>query len=692
MPFAILGESEFTRCAVRHRIPQKVIEHWDQDALPVGPFDHYRSTTTVRPVGWYKVWSANQGATVRHPPLRQLVTALVGCALTTTASALPADSATAGGSTDANQIGADAFRRVCAECHEHAVARAPPVANLRFMSSGTIYRALSSGAMKLQAQNLSDEQKRAVAEYLAGRKVGASSGTGTPLCPAAVAKFDYGEPPPFQSWGLTVENTRFIPADVSRLSGQNVGTLRLKWAMSFADALRVRSQPSLAAGALFVGSQDGTVYALDRETGCARWTFTASAEVRTGIVVSPWKAGDRNAQPLVYFGDLVGNVYALNAVTGLLVWKDHADVHPSATLTATPVLYQGQLYVPVSSLEEASNDPHYTCCTFRGSLIAYDARTGKRAWQTFMADPSNAQGVNSAGAERMGPSGAAIWGSPSIDERRRQIYLATGDNYSDPPTKTSDAVMALDLQTGKIKWMYQALAGDVWNLSCVSKVKALCPSHAGPDYDFAAATILTTAGGRDVVLAGQKSGWVFAIDPASGHLLWKTRVGRGGVEGGVHFGMAVDGERLFVPINDMTDVVYGVTYPEPARPGVYALDVSSGRIVWQHPTDGRMCKGRPLCTGGISAAVATTAGLVLTGSIDGWLRFYDATSGQEIWRYDTTQSVRTVGGGTTTGGSIAGAVSPIAYHGMVIAVSGYDFSGKMAGNVLLVFETANAVP
>jgi polyvinyl alcohol dehydrogenase (cytochrome) len=154
--------------------------------------------------------------------------------------------------------------------------------------------------------------------------------------------------------------------------------------------------------------------------------------------------------------------------------------------------------------------------------------------------------------------------------------------------------------------------------------------------------------------------------------------------------MAAAGDRLFVPINDMTDAVYGVTYPEPAKPGVYALDIGSGRTVWGQPNDGAVCKGRTFCSGGFSAAVAVSGDMVLTGSIDGWLRFHDAATGRLLWQYDTTQPVKTVGGGQTTGGSIAGGTSPIAYRGMVIATSGYDFSGKMAGNVLMVFDTGGA--
>ena len=619
-------------------------------------------------------------------PVYRFVAAVALWSLTAACQALPADSPAA--RKDTNQRGGEVFNAVCADCHVKAAVRAPPLAMLHFMSAGAIYGALTTGAMKVQAAKLSDADKRAVAEYLSGKAVAGHEGTGAPPCGPTV-KFDFAQPPVFAGWGIDIHNTRNMDTATSGLTRENLATLKVRWAISFPDSLRVRSQPALAGGSIFVGSQGGTVYSLDRESGCARWTFKAPAEVRTGLVVSPWTSGDRSAKPLVYFGDLVGNLYALDATNGRVVWKDHTDPHASVTLTATPALYKDRLYVPVSSLEEATNDPHYECCTFRGSVIAYDARSGKRFWQTFMTDPPRPQGVNAAGARRLGPSGVALWDSPAIDERRNQLYVATGDNYSDPHTKTSDSVVALDLATGSIKWSWQALAGDVWNVGCVSEDKTLCPDKPGPDYDFGAAPILATSSRqRQFVLAGQKSGWVYAVDPDRGELVWKQRVGRGGIEGGVHFGMAVAGDSLFVPINDMTDVVYGVTYPEPARPGVYALDITTGRTLWSQPNDGSLCNGRTFCTGGYSAAAAVTGDMVLTGSIDGWLRFTDAATGKVLWKYDTTQKVKTVGGGETTGGSMAGATSPLAYHGMLIVESGYDFSGKMPGNLMLVFDSA----
>ena len=208
-----------------------------------------------------------------------------------------------------------------------------------------------------------------------------------PFCTWCCRTAGFESPAGFSGLGASrLANTRFVDSKTAGIDANSVSKLKLKWALGFESANRVRSQPALGGGAIFIGSQDGHVYALDRDTGCARWKYQASAEVRTGIVLSNWTAGDAAAKPQVHFGDLVGNVYALDAATGAQMWKIKADSHPSTTLTATPVLYNGKLYVPVSSLEEGAAGENYDCCTFRGSIIAYEARSGTRLWQTFVVD------------------------------------------------------------------------------------------------------------------------------------------------------------------------------------------------------------------------------------------------------------------------------------------------------------------
>ena len=583
-----------------------------------------------------------------------------------------------------NPRGAEIYRTTCAVCHEAGVPRAPTPFILGLMPPAAIYRALTQGVMQPQAQDLSDEDRRAVAEHLAGRKFGEPGALEPPVCKGAAASFDFGEPPATHAWGLEPANTRYIPSDQAGIGPRDLAHLRLKWAVGFEGAMRARSQPVLAGGAIYVGSEDGRVFALDRSSGCQRWAFQAAAEVRTGIVISPWKAGDRSAKPIIYFGDLSGTAYAVDAHTGELVWRERTDVHPSTTLTAASALHDGRLYVPVSSLEEAAADGTYECCTFRGSIIAYDARTGERVWQTYFADEPQPRGKSPNGFTIWAPSGVALWNTPAIDARRGVLYTATGDNYSAPTTAMSDAVVAVDLATGRIKWVYQALAGDAWNASCVLPDRGNCPEEEGPDYDFGAAAILaTSANGRDYVLAGQKSGWVYALDPDEGKLVWKTKVGRGGIMAGVYFGMASQGDRVYVPISDPPD---NRTYEDPAKPGLYALDLKTGQFLWKAPNDKSACADLgPECSPGIAAAITATDDLVFTGASDGWIRVYDASTGRVLWQYDTLQEVTTVGGGRAKGGSMGGGAGPVVQDGLLIMPSGYGFSGRMPGNVMLVF-------
>jgi polyvinyl alcohol dehydrogenase (cytochrome) len=581
-------------------------------------------------------------------------------------------------------LGAQVYRDGCAACHNAGVGRAPQRFILQDMTPNAIHNALTQGAMRPQAAPLSAEQKVAVSEYLSGRKLGSGmASTSLNMCTGAAGRLDLSEPPTFTGWGLDMASTHSIPSAISGLGTGNAPRLKLKWAFAFPDSQRARSQPALAGGAILVGNHNGAVYALDRETGCLRWAFPAQAEVRTGIVVSPWASGDRAARPLVFFGDVAGNAYAVSLLDGKLAWRIKADPHPATVLTGTPTLHAGTLYVPVSSIEEAfATSPAYSCCNFRGSVLALDARTGRQKWRTWLVGPPVRQGPSKEGLDKLGPSGVAVWNSPAIDVRRGQLYVATGDNYSLPATGLSDSIVALDLRTGRIRWHYQATANDAWNVACFTKSSDSCPDEAAPDFDFGAGAVL--AGGLDgkqYVLAGQKSGAVYALDPASGRLVWKKRIGHGSASGGIHFGMAAEGGRLFVPISDRLAMDRD---PFPLRPGLYALDVASGETLWE-ARDLTDCGGSPRCLAGYAGSVTATGGVVLAGADDGHLRIFQAATGGLLWEDQTARIFTTVNGVPGKGGSISGGVAPIVYKGNVIVPSGYGYASKLPGNVLLVY-------
>ncbi len=587
-------------------------------------------------------------------------------------------------SADETPSGQALFETHCLTCHGGAVSKAPEITLLNIMSASSVLRAMESGVMQEQSAKLSSSEKQRVAEYLTGQRLGDAMATRLPpACAGEAAEFDRSALPSVQGWGVDLGNSRKFGQAQTTLTLADLPQLELKWAFAYPDAVRARSQPAVAGGSVFVGSQNGSVFALDADTGCLRWQFTTVAEVRTGIVVAPWNAGE---QARLFFGDLVGNVYAVDAQTGELLWKDRPDPHPSLTLTAAPAYHDGRLYVPLSALEvTAAADPNYACCTFRGGVAAYDAATGKQLWIGRTLDgESKVVGHNAVGTPRIAPSGAPVWNTPAIDVERKVLYVGTGENYSSPANETSDAILALSLEDGRIVWHQQMTPGDAWNMGCETQEKVNCPPENGPDYDFGAAVVIATnQAGKDILLAGQKSGHVHALDPdAGGKLLWQQKLGRGGIQGGVHFGMALDGDTLYVPMSDFDG---GPRWPGVARPGMFAVDITTGKQHWYTPaTD--VCAGRDLCQPGLSAAASAIPGGVVSGAMDGHLRAYDGKTGQVIWDYDTARTYDTVSGVEATGGSLGGASGPVFAGDRLFVNTGYGIYFHMPGNVLLAFE------
>lgn len=579
------------------------------------------------------------------------------------------------------------FNQYCANCHLGQVAKAPHKMFLQMMAPDAIYAALDVGIMRSHAEKLSREQKQQVATYLGGDHP--VSTARAPSCSGSAAKFDGARAPTASGWGITPENTRHIEGADARLTVADLPQLELKWAFAFPNAQRARSQPAVAYGAVYVGSQDGTVYALDAETGCVRWTFRAPAEVRTAVVVAPPSAHGAGAgSPLVYFGDLLARVHAVDAYTGEQRWSYKADDHPNATITGAPALHEGTLYVPVSSLEVTSAaDPAYECCSFRGAVLALDARSGQPRWKAYTIPTAPREvGRTRVGTRILAPSGAPVWNSPAIDTQRGLLYVGTGENYSSPANDTSDALLAFRLRDGAMVWHAQKTANDAWNVACMLPDNPNCPPENGPDVDFGSSVIvLRDAQQGDLLLAGQKSGMVYGVDPEQrGRIVWSSRVGRGGIQGGVHFGMATDGERLYVPISDMLDEHDGRAHKEPSRAGIYAIEPRTGKPLWSAPADD-VCTGRQFCDSGISAAITSIPGAVLAGHMDGRLRAYDAASGKVVWEVDTTREWKTVSGEIARGGSFGGGAGPMVVDGKLFAVSGYGLYFHMPGNVLLVF-------
>lgn len=579
------------------------------------------------------------------------------------------------------------YRAICAKCHDGGVPRAPQFVELQLLGPQAILIALDSGVMRTQGSSLSERERRALAEYIGGAALPTPENQKLKRCDAAHSRFDVDDPPPLAGWGMTLEGSRYIDAAEADLSPHDVPHLRLKWAFAFPGATRARSQPTEGGGALYVGSQDGTVYALDFATGCVRWTFKADAEVRVSPTLEPWKRGDREANPKLWFGDFNGNAYALDARTGRLIWKRRVDSHPMLTITGSPRYYAGRLYVPMSSNEWASAaDPSYPCCTFRGGVAALDAATGRIVWRSYtIPEAPRATGMrNPTGAPRYAPAGAPVWNSPTIDVKRQRLYVGDGESYTSPAAPQSDSVIAYDLKTGRMIWWYQSIKHDAWNMACFIGGGPNCPVENGPDLDIGAPPILyRLPTGKDILLVGEKSADIFALNPDNGKLIWRVKYGRGGFAGGVHWGMAASPSVLYAPNADTTFL--GTEKGTP-RPGLFALSPETGAIKWFAKAPDACKQGtKPECDPGYSAPPTAIPGVVFQPSFDGWLRAYRESDGRLIWSFDTARTFESVSGVRAHGGSIESAGAIVA-HGRVAIDSGYLFGGRMGGNVLLVFS------
>jgi polyvinyl alcohol dehydrogenase (cytochrome) len=378
----------------------------------------------------------------------------------------------------------------------------------------------------------------------------------------------------------------------------------------------------------------------------------------------------------------------VNALTGALIWKTKVEEHAAARITGAPTLHSGVLYVPVSSLEEASgSQASYECCTFRGSVAALDAVTGRPVWQAYtIPEVPQPTGKNARGTQLFGPSGAAVWSAPTIDPKRGAIYVATSNSYSNPPAATSDAILAFDLVTGKLLWKQQATPKDAYVVACYSADKTNCPEDHGPDHDFGQSPILVTLrDGKRVLVVAQKSGVVHALDPDDGgKILWQTRIGKGGPLGGSEWGSAADQDRIYVANSDVRFLRDGTMRLDSAQGGgLFGLDLASGKIAMEVPPV--PCGDRPKCSPALSAAVSLIPGVVFSGSVSGFLRAYAAIDGKLLWEFDTARDYKAVNGVPAHGGAIDGP-GPVIAGGMVYSNSGYGQWSGVAGNVLLAFE------
>jgi polyvinyl alcohol dehydrogenase (cytochrome) len=591
------------------------------------------------------------------------------------------------------------FRKACAACHVGLVqmgpmaginpmggagaTHAPPREFLHTFPPEAVLNALTNGKMQAQGAALTPAERRAVAEYVTGRPLGAK-----PLdpgieagksCPASPPMSDPERGPGWNGWGNGVTNTRFQTRERGGLTAADLPRLELKWAFGFANVVTLRTQPAVAGGRLFVASENGQVHALDPRSGCTYWTYKARAGVATALSVSRYRAAAGPTRYAVYFADRKANAYAVDAENGHEIWVQNVERHPSASITGAPTVYAGRVFVSVQGLSEEGRGAlgDYACCTFRGSVSALDASTGKQLWKTYTVDESRPLAKSKDGVQMYGPAGGGIWSAPTVDASRRLVYVATGNGYAGPPQPTTNAILALDMGTGAVRWVRQVLAADIWIMGCNAHNgpdKPACPETLGPDFDFSASPALTHAGSRDLIVLPQKSGLAFALDPSDGRIVWRYRFGKGSGFGG-QWGTAIEGGTAYFGAADLLT---------PTPGGVHAVKLADGSRRWSMPPPKPLCAGSLGCTVGQGTALTAIPGAVLSGAMDAGVRAYSTDDGSILWTYDCNRDFQTVNGVPAHGGGIDGP-GPIVAGGMLYVTSGAGGLMGKPGNVLIAF-------
>ena len=502
----------------------------------------------------------------------------------------------------------------------------------------------------------------------------------------------------WNGWGRGLDNTRYQPEPAIRAS--DVAKLAVKWAYGYQSGTEF-GQPTIVDERLFVTSSTGRVYSLDAKTGCTYWTYDAAAGSRTTITIGELAHTRVAALPrrlkrtlahldvikapsAAFFGDDTGAVYALDAQKGTLLWKTQADTHPLARIVGAPTLYNDHLYVAVSSTEDAAaGNPSYSCCSFRGSVVALDIASGRILWKSYtvLQEPQPTR-KNSAGVQEFGPAGAAIASSPTVDDKRHVLYVATGGSATGVEQSLTDAIVAFDLADGKLRWVKQLVRPDA--------------GTAGSGF-WSSPVLRTLATGNQVLLVGQKSGVVYGLDPDyGGEILWQTKIGDSGAgpaggfaggasgiasavgppgvpgsAGGVAWGSAADHRNLYVAVSGL------LAQPANAKGSLTALDMTTGLARWHTAAPQPACGwGEHNCAHAQAQAVTVMPGSAFSGSMDGHLRAYSTIDGKIMWDFDTAKDFQTKNGIKASGGPLD--------HGGATIVNGMVYLNS--GNTLLAFS------
>ena len=584
----------------------------------------------------------------------------------------------------ATPIGQPLFAARCASCHEPATGRTPDREQLRARSAEAVLDAVTDGPMRAYAEGLNPQQMRALSVFVANKAFSPpNQQIADNMC--ATHPAIRMTPSSWNGWMNGVPGNRYQPNPGFRAA--DAPKLKVKWAFALPTA--AYGQPTVIGDHLFLTTISGAIYALDAKTGCVHWRATSPVGARTTLIVER-RPGASPSGWVAYYGDSRGSgaegiakYHAIDAQSGQALWSVEVERHPFARLTGSPVIVGDHMYIPTSSFEEGGGVRPEGCCTFAGAMVKLDLKTHRVVWKTKVMDPRPTR-RNMAGGQMYGPAGGAMWMAPVVDLKRKALYVGTGDSYTEAPTDRADAIVAFDMETGAIKWTTQTTANDNFMTGCPRGPS--CPlGQLGPDHDFGASPVLVSAGGKDILLIGQKSSQVHAVDPDTGRLLWQKTLGVGSALGGIEWGMASDGRLAFAANSDQLAGARG-------RPALVALNPANGETVWRVDTPKVECHlvATTQCRNTQSAAVSAMPGLVFSGSTDGRLRAYQSADGKIVWDFDTTaQTYTTVNGVKNQPGGNIDTVGPTIAGGMIYAISGYVGPGVTGGNpvnVLLAFS------
>ncbi|MBL8773576.1 MAG: PQQ-binding-like beta-propeller repeat protein [Phenylobacterium sp.] len=593
------------------------------------------------------------------------------------------------------------YRLKCASCHDNPEAtRSPAKAALEGMSVQTLEFAMSQGKMKAMAEGLSPEERGQLINYLTGRsQASVETWSQAMACPGR--NVDLKGAPTVTTFGFDARQTRTLSARQTGLSRASLSRLDLAWAIGFPETTMIRAQPAVVGDMVFLPvAESSAMYAFDVSDPakpCVKWVYRApGAPLRTSAAYGVLADG----VPVLAFAGLDTTVHVVDARTGKALWTKHVGSYAYSMTTGTPRVLKDRIIVPVSQFEimVAANNS-VACCTNHGYVLSLDPKTGAQQWRYDTMPDAQPVRDRGDGKPLLGPSGAPIWNSPVVDEKRGLIFFGTGESNSPPAHRNTDALIAIRLKDGTEAWSHQATADDIFNVGCglsppagrLNCVKA--PETVYRDVDFGASFMsVKLRSGRELVLAGQKSGTVWALDPDTGKVVWRTDIGTGAPNGGIHWGIAFLDDTVIVPVAAVgRQLPGGPPIDAKLTPGLYGVDANTGAIRWQYSVGpdcaGERGKKAPRCERlyGFSGAPTVIDGVAIQGSLDGRLFAIDTRTGKALWSYDTLRDFPTLNGVPGKGGSID-AASIVGVNGLVLVGSGYGMFGQAPGNVLLAFR------